>query len=179
MKAASEVPSRNLALELIRVTEAAAISAAREQGRGDKELVDQAAVDAMRQVLGRTDLDGIVVIGEGEKDEAPMLFNGERVGNGNMPEVDVAVDPVDGTRLTAEGRGGALAVIALAERVVSRVVALCIHHPRSEVTRYLSISAGVAFAAAANTTFEDVLSEARRRAGVAREQGGNRVSFPD
>lgn len=116
MKAASEVPSRNLALELIRVTEAAAISAAREQGRGDKELVDQAAVDAMRQVLGRTDLDGIVVIGEGEKDEAPMLFNGERVGNGNMPEVDVAVDPVDGTRLTAEGRGGALAVIALAER---------------------------------------------------------------
>jgi fructose-1,6-bisphosphatase II len=98
------------------VTEAAAISAAREQGRGDKDLVDQAAVDAMRQVLARTDLDGVVVIGEGEKDEAPMLFNGERVGNGHPPEVDVAVDPVDGTRLTAEGREGAIAVIALAER---------------------------------------------------------------
>jgi len=116
MQVASYLPSRNLALELVRVTEAAAISAAREQGRGDKDLVDQAAVDAMRQVLARTDIDGIVVIGEGEKDEAPMLFNGERIGNGNPPEVDVAVDPVDGTRLTAEGREGAIAVIALAER---------------------------------------------------------------
>lgn len=116
MQVASYLPSRNLALELVRVTEAAAISAAREQGRGDKHAVDQAAVDAMRQVLARTDLDGVVVIGEGEKDEAPMLYNGERVGNGNLPAVDVAVDPVDGTRLTAEGRGGALAVIALAER---------------------------------------------------------------
>ncbi|GMR02494.1 MAG: class II fructose-bisphosphatase [Acidimicrobiia bacterium] len=116
MPVASYLPDKNIALELVRVTEAAAISAAREQGRGDKNAVDQAAVDAMRQVLSRTDLDGIVVIGEGEKDEAPMLFNGERVGNGEPPMVDVAVDPVDGTRLTAEGRGGALAVIALAER---------------------------------------------------------------
>jgi len=116
MAVASYLPERNLALELVRVTEAAAISAAREQGRGDKEAVDQAAVDAMRQVLARTDLDGIVVIGEGEKDEAPMLFNGEVVGNGQPPLVDVAVDPVDGTRLTAEGRGSALAVIALSER---------------------------------------------------------------
>ncbi len=116
MQVASYLPDRNLALELVRVTEAAAISAAREQGRGDKEAVDQAAVDAMRQVLARTDLDGIVVIGEGEKDEAPMLYNGEKVGNGQPPLVDVAVDPVDGTTLTAEGRGGALAVIALAER---------------------------------------------------------------
>ena len=116
MQVASYLPSRNLALELVRVTEAAAISAAREQGRGDKDAVDQAAVDAMRQVLARTDLDGVVVIGEGEKDEAPMLYNGEQVGNGRLPAVDVAVDPVDGTRLTAEGRGGALAVIALAER---------------------------------------------------------------
>lgn len=116
MPVADYLPERNLALELVRVTEAAAISAAREQGRGDKEAVDQAAVDAMRQVLSRTDLDGIVVIGEGEKDEAPMLYNGEVVGNGRPPLVDVAVDPVDGTRLTAEGRGGALAVIALAER---------------------------------------------------------------
>lgn len=116
MRVASYLPDRNIALELVRVTEAAAISAAREQGRGNKESVDQAAVDAMRQVLGRTDLDGVVVIGEGEKDEAPMLYNGEIVGNGNPPRVDVAVDPVDGTRLTAEGRGSALAVIALAER---------------------------------------------------------------
>ena len=108
MQVASYLPSRNLALDLIRVTEAAAISAAREQGRGDKELVDQAAVDAMRQVLARIDLDGTVIIGEGEKDEAPMLYNGEQVGNGTPPMVDVAVDPVDGTRLTAEGRGGAL-----------------------------------------------------------------------
>jgi fructose-1,6-bisphosphatase II len=116
MEVASYLPERNLALELVRVTEAAAISAAREQGRGDKEAVDQAAVDAMRQVLARTDLDGVVVIGEGEKDEAPMLYNGEVVGNGQPPLVDVAVDPVDGTRLTAEGRGSALAVIALSER---------------------------------------------------------------
>ncbi len=115
-KIASYLPDRNLALELVRVTEAAAISAARKQGRGDKHAVDQAAVDAMRQVLSQTDLDGIVVIGEGEKDEAPMLYNGERVGNGKPPLVDVAVDPVDGTRLTAEGRGNALAVIAVAER---------------------------------------------------------------
>jgi len=109
-------PDRNLALELARVTEAAAMAAARWQGRADKEAVDQAAVDTMREVLSSIDMDGIVVIGEGEKDEAPMLFNGERVGNGSLPEVDVAVDPVDGTRLTAEGGPGALAVIALAER---------------------------------------------------------------
>jgi fructose-1,6-bisphosphatase II len=116
MQVASYLPDRNLALELVRVTEAAAISAARVQGRGDKEIVDQAAVDAMRQVLSRMSLSGKVIIGEGEKDEAPMLYNGEEVGNGDSPEVDVAVDPVDGTRLTAEGRGGALAVIALAEK---------------------------------------------------------------
>ena len=116
MAFASYTPDRNLALELVRVTEAAAISAARVKGRGDKMIVDQAAVDAMRQVLSGMDLTGKVVIGEGEKDEAPMLYNGEEIGNGQPPEVDVAVDPVDGTRLTAEGRGGALAVIALAEK---------------------------------------------------------------
>lgn len=116
MAFASYLPDRNLALELVRVTEAAAISAARVKGRGDKMIVDQAAVDAMRQVLSGMDLTGKVVIGEGEKDEAPMLYNGEEIGNGEPPEVDVAVDPVDGTRLTAEGRGGALAVIALAEK---------------------------------------------------------------
>jgi fructose-1,6-bisphosphatase II len=109
-------PDRNLALELVRVTEAAAIAAARFMGRGDKERVDQAAVDAMRPVLGSIEMDGIVVIGEGEKDEAPMLYNGEHIGNGQPPEVDIAVDPVDGTTLTAKALPDALAVIALAER---------------------------------------------------------------
>jgi len=107
---------RNLALELVRVTEAAAIAAAKFQGRGDKNAVDQAAVDAMRLMLSTVDVDGLVVIGEGEKDEAPMLFNGEIVGNGRDPKMDIAVDPVDGTRLTAGGMPGALAVIAMADR---------------------------------------------------------------
>jgi fructose-1,6-bisphosphatase II len=109
-------PDRNLALELVRVTEAAAIAAARWMGRNDKERVDQAAVDAMRPVLRSIAMDGIVVIGEGEKDEAPMLYNGERVGSGALPEVDVAVDPVDGTTLTAKSLPDALAVIAVAPR---------------------------------------------------------------
>src|SRR3954451_930776 len=95
-------PDRKLALELVRVTEAAAIAAAPSMGRDDKERVDQAAVDAMRPVLRSIAMDGIVVIGEGEKDEAPMLYNGERVGSGDPPEMDVAVDPVDGTTLTAK-----------------------------------------------------------------------------
>ncbi|MHB8826607.1 MAG: class II fructose-bisphosphatase [Acidimicrobiales bacterium] len=109
-------PDRNIALELIRVTEAAAIAAARWAGRGDKNAADGAAVDAMRFVLGAVAMDGIVVIGEGEKDEAPMLYNGEHIGDGRPPLVDVAVDPIDGTTLTATGRKGALSVIALAER---------------------------------------------------------------
>ncbi len=109
-------PDRNLALELVRVTEAAAMAAAQHQGKANKEAVDQAAVDAMRSVLSSVDMDGIVVIGEGEKDEAPMLYNGERVGNGAPLLMDVAVDPVDGTRLTAEGGPGALAVIGAAQR---------------------------------------------------------------
>jgi fructose-1,6-bisphosphatase II len=109
-------PDRNLALELVRVTEAAAIAAGRFMGRGDKERVDQAAVDAMRPVLASIAMDGVVVIGEGEKDEAPMLYNGEEVGNGSPPAVDIAVDPVDGTTLTAKALPDALAVIAVAER---------------------------------------------------------------
>jgi fructose-1,6-bisphosphatase II len=109
-------PDRNLALELVRVTEAAALAAARMVGRGDKEGADQAAVDAMRAVLDSVSMDGVVVIGEGEKDEAPMLYNGERVGDGSQPEVDVAVDPLEGTRLTALGMPSALAVIALGPR---------------------------------------------------------------
>ncbi len=109
-------PDRNLALELVRVTEAAALAASRKVGRGDKEAADQAAVDAMRQVLDSISMDGLVVIGEGEKDEAPMLYNGEQIGDGNPPRVDIAVDPLEGTRLTALGMPSALTVIALAER---------------------------------------------------------------
>lgn len=109
-------PDRNLAMELVRVTEAAALAAARWIGRGDKNGADDAAVTAMRTVLSTVTMDGVVVIGEGEKDNAPMLFNGERVGDGTPPLVDVAVDPIDGTRLTAEGRTNALAVIAVSER---------------------------------------------------------------
>jgi len=109
-------PDRNVALEMIRVTEAAAIAAARWAGRGDKNAADGAAVDAMRFVLGAISMDGIVVIGEGEKDEAPMLYNGEQIGNGRPPEVDIAVDPIDGTSPTAMGRDGAISVIALSER---------------------------------------------------------------
>jgi fructose-1,6-bisphosphatase II len=107
---------RNLALELVRVTEAAAMAASQWVGRGDKNAADQAAVEAMRHVLGGVDMDGIVVIGEGEKDEAPMLYIGERVGNGSLPEVDIAVDPIDGTRLTSLGMPSAVSVVALAER---------------------------------------------------------------
>src|SRR5436190_6234173 len=109
-------PDRNLALELVRVTEAAALAAARWVGRGDKEAADQAAVDAMRLMLDTVPMDGVVVIGEGEKDEAPMLYNRERIGDGSPPDVDIAVDPPEGTRLTAQGQPAALAVIALSER---------------------------------------------------------------
>ena len=109
-------PDRNLALELVRTTEAAAMSAARQMGRGDKIAADQAAVNAMRLMFNTVDMDGVVVIGEGEKDEAPMLYNGERLGTGVPPQVDIAVDPIDGTRLTALGLPGAVAVVALAER---------------------------------------------------------------
>jgi fructose-1,6-bisphosphatase II len=109
-------PDRNLAMELVRVTEAAALAAARWVGRGDKEAADQAAVDAMRLMMGTVPMDGVVVIGEGEKDEAPMLYNGEQIGDGSPPVVDIAVDPLEGTRLTALGEPSALAVVALSER---------------------------------------------------------------
>ena len=109
-------PDRNLALELVRVTEAAALGCGRWIGRGDKEAADQAAVDGMRAMLDSISMSGVVVIGEGEKDEAPMLYNGEEIGNGEPPEVDVAVDPLEGTRLTSVGQPNAIAVIALAER---------------------------------------------------------------
>lgn len=111
-----QAPDRNLALELVRVTEAAAMAAARWVGRGDKNGADQAAVNAMRQLIGSVSMNGTVVIGEGEKDDAPMLFNGEAVGDGTGPDVDVAVDPIDGTTLCAKGMPNAVSVLAVAER---------------------------------------------------------------
>jgi fructose-1,6-bisphosphatase II len=116
METGPSLPDRNLALELVRVTEAAALAAGRWMGRGDKEAVDRAAVEAMRLVLNTIRMDGIVVIGEGEKDQAPMLYNGERLGTGDPPQVDIAVDPVEGTTLLAQGQPNALSVVALAER---------------------------------------------------------------
>jgi fructose-1,6-bisphosphatase II len=110
------IPDRNLALELVRVTETAALAAAPWVGRGEKDLADGAAVKAMRIMINTVDMSGIVVIGEGEKDQAPMLHNGEKVGNGDGPNCDVAVDPIDGTSLTAQGMNGAISVIALAPR---------------------------------------------------------------
>jgi fructose-1,6-bisphosphatase II len=110
------VPDRNMALELVRVTEAAAMAAGRWMGRGDKNAADGAAVEAMRFMLNTVRMDGVVVIGEGEKDEAPMLYNGERLGSESEPQVDIAVDPIDGTRLTAMGLPGAVSVVAVAER---------------------------------------------------------------
>lgn len=115
-EASREAPDRNLALELVRVTEAAAMAASRWVGRGDKNGADGAAVNAMRSLIGSVSMQGIVVIGEGEKDDAPMLFNGERVGDGTGPLVDVAVDPIDGTTLCAKGMSNAIAVLAVSER---------------------------------------------------------------
>tara|TARA_B100000427_G_C15490048_1_gene587128 strand:+ start:167 stop:1150 length:984 start_codon:yes stop_codon:yes gene_type:complete len=116
MNSLNETSERNLALELVRVTEAAALAASRWMGRGDKNGADGAAVDAMREVLNHVQMDGLVIIGEGEKDEAPMLFNGEKVGDGSPPQTDIAVDPIDGTTLTSLGRGNALAVISVSPR---------------------------------------------------------------
>jgi fructose-1,6-bisphosphatase II len=111
-----QAPERNLALELVRVTEAAALAAARFQGRGDKDGADRAAVEAMRVVLNTVSMDGVVVIGEGEKDNAPMLYNGERLGTGEAPRTDIAVDPLEGTTLVAQGRSNAISAIAISER---------------------------------------------------------------
>jgi fructose-1,6-bisphosphatase II len=116
LRVGGERPDRNLALELVRVTEAAAMAAGRWVGRGDKNGADAAAVNAMRELVSTVSMKGVVVIGEGEKDEAPMLYNGEEVGDGDGPDCDVAVDPIDGTTLTAKGMNNAIAVMALADR---------------------------------------------------------------
>ncbi|MBL7501412.1 class II fructose-bisphosphatase [Frankia sp. CNm7] len=122
-----QAPDRNLALELVRVTEAAALAAARWVGRGDKNGADGAAVDAMRRLVGTVSMRGVVVIGEGEKDEAPMLFNGEEVGSGEGPECDVAVDPVDGTTLTSKGMNNAVSVMAVSERGTMYDASVCFY----------------------------------------------------
>ena len=153
-------PDRNLALELVRVTEAAAIAAGRFMGRGDKERVDQAAVDAMRPVLASIAMSGVVVIGEGEKDEAPMLYNGEQVGNGSPPEVDIAVDPVDGTTLTAKALPDALAVIAVAERGAMFDPGPCVYMEK------LAVAADVLGAVDLEAPIEDnlaIIAGARRK----------------
>ena len=150
MTASGTIPAdtdRNLALELVRVTEAAAIAAARFMGRGNKELVDQAAVDAMRPVLNSVQMDGIVVIGEGEKDEAPMLYNGEHVGTGAPPEVDFAVDPVDGTTLTAKSLPDAISVVAVAERGTMFDPGPCVYMEKLAVAEDVADVAGAILAA--------------------------------
>src|SRR3954451_7327998 len=116
LETAPDSPDRNLALELVRVTEAAALAAARWVGRGDKDGADGVAVDAMRKMIASVQMNGVVVIGEGEKDNAPMLYNGEEVGDGTGPECDVAVDPIDGTTLTAKGMNNAVSVLACSPR---------------------------------------------------------------
>ena len=130
-----QAPDRNLAMDLVRTTEAAAMAASRWMGRGDKIGADGAAVEAMRTVLASVPMDGIVVIGEGEKDNAPMLFNGEKIGDGTPPLTDIAVDPIDGTTLTAQGRGGALAVIAVAERGAMFDPGPCVYMEKLAVVR--------------------------------------------
>jgi fructose-1,6-bisphosphatase II len=154
-------PDRNLALELVRVTEAAALAAARWVGRGEKEAADQAAVDAMRLLLDTVPMDGIVVIGEGEKDEAPMLYNGERIGDGSPPEVDIAVDPLEGTRLTARGMPSALSVIALSERWTMFDPGPCVYMEK------LAGGSDVADVLSLDDALGDVIARVADRKGVA------------
>ncbi len=146
--AAPERPDRNLALELVRVTEAAAIAAAPWVGMGEKESADQAAVDGMRHMLHSVSMDGIVVIGEGEKDEAPMLYNGERIGDGTPPEVDIAVDPLEGTTLAAHGMPSALSVIALSPRGTMFDPGPCVYMEKlagsREIADVLDLNVGLA-----------------------------------
>jgi len=140
-------PDRNLALELARVTEAAALAGARWMGRGDKESADQSAVDAMRFMMDTVSMDGVVVIGEGEKDQAPMLYRGEKLGNADAPVTDIAVDPIDGTTLTAKGMNGALSVVALAERGTMFDPGPCVYMEKvaagEEAAEFLDIEAPV------------------------------------
>ncbi|GAA1927493.1 class II fructose-bisphosphatase [Nocardioides marmoribigeumensis] len=157
-------PDRNLALELVRATEAAAMAAARQVGHGDKTGVDQAAVDAMRPVLGSVGMRGVVVIGEGEKDEAPMLYNGEHVGNGSDPEVDIAVDPVDGTTAAAKGLPDAVAVVGLAERGTMFDPGPCVYMDK------LVVPAAAAAAVDPTAPVAELLDTVARALGSRREE---------
>jgi fructose-1,6-bisphosphatase II len=188
------IPDRNLALELVRVTEAAALAAARWMGRGDKEAVDRAAVDAMRLLMDSVPMDGVVVIGEGEKDKAPMLYNGEEIGNGQPPLVDIAVDPVDGTTLTAKGQGGALAVVALAERGTMFNPGPCVYMEKiaagEAAADVIDLDAGAAenlkrVAEVKNSDVADltvIILDRERHEGIVKEirEAGARIKFiPD
>jgi fructose-1,6-bisphosphatase II len=155
------VLDRNLALELVRATEAAALAASRHLGRGDKDLVDQAAVDAMRPVLNTISMRGTVVIGEGEKDEAPMLYNGEVVGDGFGPEVDFAVDPVDGTTLTAKSLPNALAIVAVSERHTMYDPGPCVYMEK------IACAADLADLVDLNAPIETTLARIAKARGVA------------
>ncbi|MBK5229246.1 MAG: class II fructose-bisphosphatase, partial [Actinobacteria bacterium] len=186
-----QVPDRNLGIELVRATEAAALAAARWMGRGDKEAADQAAVDAMRLMMDTVSMDGVVVIGEGEKDNAPMLYNGEEIGNGEPPVVDIAVDPIDGTTLTAKGMGGALAVVALAERGTMFDPGPCVYMEKiaagEEARDILDLEAGVTenlkrLAKAKNTDVENltvVVLDRPRHDTLVKEirEAGARIKF--
>jgi fructose-1,6-bisphosphatase II len=153
-------PDRNLALELVRVTEAAAVAASRWIGRGDKNAADGAAVDAMRQMIATVSMDGVVVIGEGEKDEAPMLFNGEQIGDGSPPAVDIAVDPLEGTTLTAKGQPNALCVIALSERGTMFNPGPCVYMEK------MAGAADIADLLSIDEPIEDVLDRVAQRRRV-------------
>jgi fructose-1,6-bisphosphatase II len=186
-----ETPDRNLALELVRVTEAAAMAAGRWVGLGEKNDADAAAVDAMRRLIGTVAMKGTIVIGEGEKDDAPMLFNGERVGDGNGPECDVAVDPIDGTRLTAMGMNNAISVLAVADRgsmydpsavfYMSKLVTGPVAAPYVDIDA--PVSANIrAVAAAKGCTNEDVtvvVLDRPRHADLVRQirEAGARIKF--
>ena len=154
-------PDRNLALELVRVTEAAAMAAGRWVGKGEKETADGAAVDAMRVLLETVPMDGVVVIGEGEKDEAPMLYNGEQIGDGSPPEVDIAVDPLEGTTLTARGMPSALSVIALAERGTMFDPGPCVYMEK------IAGSADVADVLSLNDPLPTVIERVAERKGIS------------
>src|SRR5215210_8659877 len=138
MSAQPQPPDRNLAMELVRVTEAAALASARWMGRGDKKGADGAATEAMRVILSTVQMDGVIVIGEGEKDEAPMLYNGEHVGDGSQPETDIAVDPLEGTELCAKGLPNAIATIALSERGTMFDPGPCVYMLKMATSRSLA-----------------------------------------
>ncbi len=157
----ASVPDRNLALELVRVTEAAALAAARWSGAGDKIAADQAAVDAMRTMFDTVSMDGVVVIGEGEKDEAPMLYNGEHVGDGSGPLVDVAVDPLEGTTLVARGMPNALAVVAIAEKGAMFDPGPCVYMEK------MAGGADIAELISLEDPMEDVLRRVADKRGIA------------